>query len=547
MELQLDKPNGGSLQATGSYRLEDGLYELNATSNNLTVDALTLPSGEVVSGAFDFNAQGSGTLEDPALTAGLNARNLIYGENELGDILADARVASGRAEITARAPKFSASLDATAGLNAPQPADVRLTIDGFDLATLEIQGRDEQPIQGRIAGLITARGNIEQPEGFRVEADLSELRVETGGVTVRNEGPLRLGYRDRRMIADSVELISGRSSLTMQGSLPLTEADGEGALTIGGAVNLEVVPALLGMTIEEAFVLGILNLDGTIGGSLERVEPNLNALLEDGVVFTPGTIQPVTAIQMQLSANQQRVELTKLTAEYSRGKIEATGGIPMELLASQGMPFEVFEKKRPALLEATLTELNLDELGVIPEGGGRVSGKLRVEAAELSPEAVTAELALDQLTLNLRDLKLQQAEPVRLAFDNGKLRIESFLITGPETRIEASGDARVAEGGMLNLRLDAKADAGVARYLIDDLRMSGPVAANFTVGGTLEEPDVQGRLELTDGGLALESPRFDIDQLQVALTMRGERVEIETFTAAVNGGRFQAGGGLSHP
>jgi len=544
-ELRLDKPNGGALEATGSYRLEDGSYELDAKGENLTVEGLTLPSGELVSGAFDLTAQGAGTLEQPALTAGLNARNLIYGGNALGDILADARVTNGRAEITARAPKFAASLDATAGLNAPQPADVRLTINGFDLATLEIMGRDDKPVEGRVQGVITARGNIEQPEGFVVEADFAELRVETGGVAVRNEGPLKLGYRDRRVIADNVELMSGRSSLTMNGSLPLTRADGDGELTIGGALNLEVVPALLGMTVEEAFVLGILNIDGTIGGSLESIEPNLNALLEDGVIFTPGTIQPITAIQMQVSADQQRVELTKLTAEYSRGKIEATGGIPMELIAGQGLPFEVLEMQRPALFEATLTALNLDELGVIPDGGGRVGGRLRVEAAELKPEAVTAALTLDQLTLNVRDLNLKQAEPVRLAFDNGKLRIESLLITGPETRLEASGDASVAEGGSLDLRLEAKADAGAAGYLVRDLRMSGPVTASFTVGGTFEEPDVRGRFELTDGGLALESPRFDVDQLQVALTMQGERVEIETLTAVVNGGRFQASGGLS--
>ena len=544
-QLQINKPNGGTLQATGSYRLEDGRYELDASSNNFTLEGLVLPSGEVVRGAIDLTAKGQGTTEEPNLNATINARAVQYGETELGDLELGAAVANGQADLTVSAPKFSASLEAGVGLDAPQPADLRLSIDGFDLATLEIKGRDDEPLQGRVAGLITAQGNLDNPEGFAVQTDFSELRVETGGVVVRNEGPLRAAYRDRRVSVERAELISGRSSLTLDGSLPLTEADGNGEITIGGALNLEVVPALLGMTIEEAFVLGILNIDGTVGGSLENIRPNLSALLEDGVIFTPGTIQPITAIQMRMTADQQRVELASLTAEYSRGKISATGGVPMELIAEGGLPFEVFEKNRPALLEATLEDLNLDVLGVIPDGGGRLGGSLRVEAAELTAEAVTAELSLDQLTLNVRDLKMQQGEPIRLSFAKGLLEIASFLVTGPETRIEASGSANVAEGGKLDLALQAKADAGVVGYLVEDLRMSGPLAANFTVGGTLDEPDIQGRLELSNGGLALETPRFDADQIEVVVKMAGDRIDIETFTAAMNGGRLQVEGGLS--
>lgn len=544
-QLQLQKPNGGNLRATGSYRLEDGFYTLDATSSDLTLEGFVLPSGEVVTGALDLKASGEGTVEEPQLNATLSARELVYDETELGDIEAAANVAGGQAELTMNAPKFAASLEATAGLEAPQPADIRLSIDGFDLATLGIEGRDGDPIQGRIAGVITAQGPIEDPEAMTVQTDFSELRIETGGVEVRNEGPLRMAYRDRRVAVETAELISGRSSLSLDGALPLTEADGDGELTINGALNLEAIPALLGMTVEEAFVLGILNIDGTIGGSLESVRPDLTALLEDGVVLTPATIQPITAIQMELSANQQRVELTKLTAEYSRGKISATGGVPMELIASGGLPFEVLAKQSPAELDATLDGLNLTELGVVPDGGGRVSGKLRVEAPELTAEAVTAELTLDQLQLDVRDLELQQAEPVRLTFAKGLLEVASLSITGPETKVDAGGTANLAEGGSLDLTLEARADAGVISYLMEDLRMSGPVAADFTVGGTLEEPDINGRFELSDGGLALEAPRLDADQIQVVVTMQGERVEIETLTAAMNGGRLQAEGGLS--
>ncbi len=544
-QLRLIKPDGGILRASGSYRLDDGYFEVDADSEGLELESLTLPSGDVVRGAVELSINGRGTAEAPELNTKIQVVDLHYGEMALGDIDLGAEVAGGSADLTVGAEKFSSSLQARIGVESPHAADLKLTIDSFALETLEIEGRGDKPLQGVVDGVITARGNLDDPENFAVEADFAELSVSTGGVKVRNEGPLRLAYRDRRVVAENVELISGRSSVRLAGSLPLTEAGGEGELTIAGAINLEAAPALAGMELEELFVLGILNLEGVVGGSLERLEPNLTAVLEDGVILSPATIQPITAIQMKVTANQQRLELESLTAEYSRAKISAGGGVPMELIADGELPLEVFAQRNPAVFNLTVDGLDLEVLDVIPDGGGRVSLAVKVEAPELKAEAVTAELTVGELNIQIRDLRLQQAEPIRLAYQKGLMEIASFHITGPETNMEAAGTANVADGGALDLSLNVRSDAAVAGYLMEDLRMRGPVTANFTVGGTLEEPDVRGRLDLANGGFSLESPRFDADQLQIAIAMEGDRVEIETLTAALNGGRLEIGGGLS--
>ncbi|MBI1353335.1 MAG: BamA/TamA family outer membrane protein [Acidobacteria bacterium] len=544
-ELLLQKPDGGTLRASGSYGLEDGRYTVQAEGSGLTLEKLTLPSGESVRGRVDLSANGEGTVEAPQLTAKLGAHELFVGETEVGEVEANADVADGRAKLQVSAPRFKSVLEADSALAAPHQSSLRLAVDAFDLATLNIQGRDDKPVQGLIDGVITAQGPLDQPESFTVEADLNQLKASTGGVEVRNEGPLRASYRNRNIFVDHAELISGRSKLSLDGSLPLTASDGQGALTVAGAINLEAVPALLGLTLEEAFVLGILNINGTVGGSLESLRPQLDALLEDGVVFTPGTIKPVTNIQMHLTADQQRIELASLTADYGHGTVSANGGVPMALVVEKGLPVEVLAQKQPARFEAAIEGIDLEELEVIPDGGGFIGGKLQAEAPTLNPEDVTGSLELDRLELFVRDLSLQQAEPIRLSFSKGLLEIASFRISGPETQIEASGKADLFGSGALDVAVNGHADAGVVGYLVEDLRMSGPVVVDLRAEGTIKEPKLQGRFTLTDGNLALESPRFDADRLQIALNLEGERLEIETMQAALNGGTFSAKGGLS--
>ena len=385
-ELLLEKPDGGVLRANGSYGLEDGRYTLDAQGSGITLETLTLPSGEAVRGTLELAVSGRGTMDAPQLTASLGATELRVGGTDVGDVNLTAEAADGRARLKLAAPRFNSSLDAEAALAAPHQSTMRLVIDALDLASLEIRGRDGEPVQGVIDGVITGVGPLDALDRFSVEAELAQLRASTGGVEVRNQGPLRLAYRDRTVFADAVELISGRSSLTIGGSLPWTEADGEGSLAVAGAINLEVVPALLGMTIEEAFVLGILNINGTVGGSFEALRPRMDALLEDGVVFTPGTIKPVTNIQVRATADQQRVELVSLTADYGRGTLSANGGVPMELIAGKDSPMNALQQRQPLRFDAVIADIDLEELGVVPDGGGFVGGRLHVESPTLAPE-----------------------------------------------------------------------------------------------------------------------------------------------------------------
>ena len=549
-DLELIKPQeegDGTVRGSATFDAETQEYAVDIASEGLRLTGLRLPSGQDVSGSFDLRAEGTGTLEAPAIDASLAARELVVAEQEIGELDATASLQNGLARLTAKAPKLKLDAEAQSQLEAPYPASFRLAVDDLDLSTLEIEAREGAPLTGAVTGVIEGSGEVDNWREGTVRARFEQAEVGAAGVTLRNDGPWELGVRDKRMALDSFSVLSGRSAFSVEGELPFDATQPEGELRVDGAFNLEVIPAMLGKSVDEAFVLGILNMNGAVRGSFEQIEPDIELLLEDGVVFTPETLYPIVNIQMRAQVDSRRVELQSLTAEYSKGELEASGGIPFGVIVSgDDLPIKVSEDDGEARFRAAMAGLDLDELEVIPDGGGRVSFELEAAAPRLELEAVTASLTVPELVLQIRDLELEQAEPIRLAVNDGALNIESFRITGPQTEIRAAGTAELAGDSTLDMQLDGTADAGIIGYLEEDLRMSGPAELHASLSGTLEEPDVAGTFTLREGTFSYPDPRLDSQRLDVALRFDKERIEIERLEGALNGGQLQASGGMAY-
>ena len=530
-DLELTKPQSegdGVLRGSAAFDTGSQEYTLDIESDGIRLTELKLPSGEAVSGSFDVRAQGTGTVEDPAIDAALTATDLVVDGEEYGSLDVQVAVQNGLARLGAKAPKFKLDVRAESRLEAPYPASFQAAIDGLDLSTLGVEAREGEPLTGAVTGVIEGSGEIDNWQDGTVTANFEQAELAAAGVSIRNDGPWRLGVRDRRLMLESFSVLSGRSAFSLEGELPFEEAQPEGELRVDGAFNLEVVPTMMAKSPEEAFVLGILTMSGAVRGSFEKVEPDVDLKLEDAVVFTPETLYPVVNIQMDAHVDSRRVELRSLTADYSKGKLTVEGGVPFGVLVSgQDLPLEVSPDGGEAQFNAAMTGLKLDELDIIPDGGGLVSFELEASAPRLELEAVTARLIVPELELQVRDLQLGQAQPIALAVEDGALRIESFHLTGPRTELRATGKTALDGEGPLDMQLDGEADAGIVGYLVEDIRMSGPAQLQAAVTGTLEEPVVDGTFTLRQGTFSYPAPRLDSESFELAVRFDHERVEIE--------------------
>ena len=89
--LVLEKPReqgeSGHLRATGTVDLKTRQYSVSATSEDLSLENLTLPGNILLKSSLDFAAQGTGTIGNPSLALSVQARDLMLDNRPFGEHL----------------------------------------------------------------------------------------------------------------------------------------------------------------------------------------------------------------------------------------------------------------------------------------------------------------------------------------------------------------------------------------------------------------------------------------------------------------------------
>jgi translocation and assembly module TamB len=367
-----------------------------------------------------------------------------------------------------------------AGLGGPT-LRAEATLDDLPLETLAPLGLPRLP--GAASGSLRLGGPARAPEG-RLELRLvglggkdappAELRAEArleGGrrivVGVRSEGlgpePLRLTAR----LPVLVDLEAGRIE-------PLAEGTLDGSLR--GRIELARVGALL--PLDGQRLAGPLELDVELAGQPGAPRLSGRARLAGGEVSDAATGFRLRAIEAVATADGPRLVLERLEARDRReGRLTGSGrydfvggGLVLDLdLAS----FQAFAGE---FGEATLT----GKIGARSAGPALdLKARLEVERAELRlpdpPPAVPATIPVEEVGDGAR--------------------------SSPEP----------AAGPPLPIRLDLRIDAD-QRFFVRGRGLESEWYGRIRATGTLDEPDVVGRLELRRGHLDLLGTRFALEQ-----------------------------------
>ncbi|MCL4854073.1 MAG: AsmA family protein, partial [Bryobacteraceae bacterium] len=171
--VQLDKPDSGSFTANGTYNLESQAFTLQAEAPDFRIRQMTLPDGVPVQAEIDLSAQGSGTVNDPDVTAKLDVSGLRVNNEEISDLNAAVKVANRTANLQFRAPRYQLVVDASAGIESPNPVRFEVRMEGFDLATLPV--KLEQPLEGTVTATVTGNGEARNWKQGQAKAEIAQL------------------------------------------------------------------------------------------------------------------------------------------------------------------------------------------------------------------------------------------------------------------------------------------------------------------------------------------------------------------------------------
>ncbi len=471
-------------------KVDQLVANVNANSSNLRVESFALGQGNLrLEGSADVGLQ-SWKVED---TGSIKASVKLQG-----------------AEI----PKLLAS------------AGQKLPLEGLLSASAVVEGSIGNP-------QAALRINVEQPViyGEKLDRVRAEVRYAGAGVEVIN-GVAQLGTA-RILLAGAYEhpvgdYKNGRLRFDM-------ETQG---FTLERVANIQKFrPGVVGR-----FELKATGSTVVRNGALEP--DKLDGLLQLHDLVFDG--RPVGSFAVNAKTSGRQLNLG-VTGNLRGSKVSGSGDLQLAGDYQGRGSVEVSRINFSTLLDLAAAAKGGEPLPV----EGFLEGKLTFSGPIRKPESLRARLELPVFQVvqarkanvnQPQELSLRNAEPVVVEYDGKSFHVTSAHLVGRETDFRVTGALNVKEKSPWDLRADGTLNLAVLRDFNPDVNSSGAAVINASVRGSMQDPQVTGRVEFKDASFYITDVPNGIESANGVILFDRRRATIEKLTAATGGGSITFGG-----
>jgi translocation and assembly module TamB len=181
-----------------------------------------------------------------------------------------------------------------------------------------------------------------------------------------------------------------------------------------------------------------------------------------------------------------------------------------------------------------------------------LEGKLTFSGPAKTPEKMNARLEIPTLRMaplrpglsaaQVQELTLRNPEPVVVEYDGKAFQVRSAHLLGKDTDLRASGSLNLNDKNPWDLRVDGSLNLGVLQDLDADIVSSGAAAINASVRGSIQDPQVAGRVEMKAASFYLTDIPNGLDNANGVILFDKRRATIEKLTAETGGGTIAVAG-----
>ena len=270
-----------------------------------------------------------------------------------------------------------------------------------------------------------------------------------------------------------------------------------------------------------------------------------------------GEVPPVTDINVQGSYEAGVLDLRDLRATWQGASVTGTGRVPAAVLGDS-LP-EWYAETLPATLEPARAILRVSSMtpsmlapfveeGALTDVTGRMDAVVALTATSLEVQDIGGEITLERAELSLARIPLNQVRPTRLGLADGRLQVLDWTWAGAGNRVNLSGGALLTGASpTLDFALDGTLDLRMLSAFSRDVATTGRAAFDVKVTGLADQPLVDGRMSIDNGGLVVREPRLAITDLQGTVTFARDALQFGNITANANGGTLRVTGSIQYP
>ena len=419
-----------------------------------------------------LTADADGTLEQPGLKASLKLENVMLEGKMLGTVTADLHSQADLLFYTAQSTLTGAQFDASGQtrLTGDYQTQAKVTFTGLDIGKpLDMFSTSGVKAQSAIGGVVTVGGPLKTPEALTGAAEFSGVDVKLQGVELKSAGPLRVTLKSGIATLEQTHITGQDTDLQASGTLQVFGATGAN----GGKLDVKANGSI-SVALAHTFDPDILSsgkVEFTIAASGQVKKPTLTGKIQfDNVnAAMDGVPNGLSSLNGTLIFNEDRLQVESLTAMTGGGQLKIGG-------------FLTYKNGVYANLTAT----------------GDV---IRVRLYGLSTTANT------NLTL--------QGTPQSLLL-SGNVLITRFGV-GPDVDFAAfssvGGVSTPPEPNSASNKISLDVHVTSSPQLDFQNTFAKLVGTvDLTVRGTVAEPSILGRIQITDGSATFAGTKYQLQR-----------------------------------
>jgi len=400
-------------------------------------------------------------------------------------------------------------IDAVVDIMGRPVADLRhaFTIDDYD-------------IDGTIDGEFHIHGAYLSPDGF----GKMTIRdgVAYGEPFEQATADVRLEGRGARLL----DIFATKGGGSGTGSA-FIDYDGNYSFTF----NARSIPVESVALLPESSVplSGLVDFDAGGSGSFAAPRYDVRGTLRDFFIADEGIGQ----VRATLNIDDDRM-VVGLIAASPRLAVSVDGTV----MLTEGYP---------ATLAVGVTETSLDpyvrvlQPRLSPYTTAVASGSLRVDGTLADLDGLTVDAMVDRLDVRLFDYPIRNDGQIHVLLDRRKAHVQKMTIVGEDTSLNIDGTVDLRDR---RIALDTTGDANLAvlQGFFQDIRSSGLVDLDASLGGSLDDPVLDGTFSITNGRIRHLDLPHSIDELNGQAEFDSRGVSLDGLRAMFAGGDVTFGG-----
>lgn len=476
--------------------LDQRKVKFDVTTNTMALDQIVLVRNRApeirgtarvrVSGIVAISPDGR-QISIEEIAGDVAASGLALGTRSLGEAHLSGSTKNGvfSGRFTSNAANASIRADGTVGLNGDYPVMAKISMSGVKLSNVnallnpgEKSSDAATAVDGSMEGQATVTGSARTPDQLIAEIELSRLELHPAtvqaqqnlhGFAISNEGPVRMRLADSVLRVGTAHFRGPETDMEAGGQIALRE-NAPLDLMVRGTMNTALAKAWQ----PDMTAAGTIAVNATLRGTFDKPDFIGRLELQNGEFRYAGFSNGLSNVKGVAVFSGTRATIQSFTGESGGGTVEMTG---FASVTDGVIAFRVEAKGRGVRVrypEGISSVSDADLVFAGTEQRSEASGKITVRRVAINPKSDAASILA------------QASSPIRTVSANAGFATNINLDIQVETAVDVVFETNMAQG--------VQADA------------------NLRLRGTVTNPAVLGRINVTHGDMVFFGNKYSVSQ-----------------------------------